>query len=128
MGISRRTGDDPTLKRPLCEYQTEKNFSCKNTDYQFSRKKNNRENRLYWIETHNPLNGDREMRSPHTFKNGTETYNRLSPIPEVVIDLQDGRELRIQEWETRVNEDDMASCFKVDVTLHGYIVMPKPEE
>jgi len=64
----------------------------------------------------------------HHFKNGIETYNRLSPLPEVIIDLQDGRQLRIQDWETRLDEEGMNACFKVDVTIHGYIVMPKQEE
>jgi len=48
-----------------------------------------------------------------------ETFNALSPVPEQIIDLKDGRELMVQEWNPSGTIDNAAG--QCPVRIRGYI-------
>jgi hypothetical protein len=67
--------------------------------------------------------GETEMKMKE-FKNGKETFNTLSPIPDQDIQLGDGRVLRVQGWRPK-GDPEVWSLVKIKIT--DYICMPEKE-
>lgn len=53
------------------------------------------------------------------YKSGADAFNDLSPIPQGQIDLGDGRELCIQDWEPVGNDKTVDGIL--DITVRGFI-------
>lgn len=57
------------------------------------------------------------------FGNGSETFNKLSPMPSGPIDLGDGRRLNIKRWVADGDEKCYGGANYLDVRIEGFIEM-----